>query len=101
MKPGGRLHIEVPYFRATPAFAVTHKRFFSVQMVRILVGEVAASSKINKKLFRIRRLRLSFRRAYRLLGIGYFANKYPHLYEDFLGHLFPAGDIIIDLIRQK
>ena len=97
MKKGAILHIEVPYFRGTAAYAITHKKFFSIQMFRILTGEVPASSKINQKLFKIKKLRLSFRKLYRLLGLHIFANKYPQLYEDFLGHIFPATDIILDL----
>ena len=101
MKSGGRLHIEVPYFRGVSAYAVTHKRFFSVQMIRILTGQVKASSKINQNIFKLRKLRLSFRKAYRILGISFIANKNPKLYEEFLGHIFPATDLIIDLECRK
>jgi len=98
---GGILHIEVPYFRNTQAYAITHKRFFSICMWRILTGEVKATSNINQNLFKIKKIRLSFRLLYRLIGISFFANKFPQVYEDLLGHLFPATDIILDLECSK
>ena len=97
IKNKGILHIEVPYFRGIPAYAITHKRFFSIQMFRIIAGEISASSKMNQKMFRINKIKLSFRRFYKLLGISFFAKKFPNIYEEFLGHIFPATDIIVDL----
>jgi SAM-dependent methyltransferase len=106
LKPGGRLIIEVPYFRHVGAFQdPTHKRFFT--------GSTMGYFYANKKRETARYSDARFKLIGRWYGwparsgnlfveaVKRFSNRFPYAYDQFVSLLFPTRIIVWELEAVK
>jgi SAM-dependent methyltransferase len=99
---GARVMIEVPYFACVGAFGdPTHTRFFTYQTFRFWSAETDQANWFTGARFEIARRRLAFGKVHRLLGIAWWANRFPHVYENFFAYWFPARLLEVELIVTK
>jgi SAM-dependent methyltransferase len=103
-RPGARIEIVVPYFTCVGAFGdPTHVRFFTYGTF-----EHFTETK-NKELytwfsstrFAIKYRRIGFGRLFRLLGVQWWANRWPNIYENFFAYMLPARTLTVELIVTK
>jgi SAM-dependent methyltransferase len=101
-QPGGRVQIEVPYYTCVGAFGdPTHVRFFTYHTFRFWSADTDQANWFTKARFEIARRRLVFGRAHRILGIGWWANRWANVYENLFAFWFPARMLEIELIASK
>ncbi len=106
LKPGGRLVIEVPYFRHVGAFQdPTHRRFFTGTTMGYFYG--------NKKRETARYSDVKFKLIGRWYGwpvtsrnpfvelLKRFANTFPYAYDQFIALLFPTRIMVWELEAVK
>jgi SAM-dependent methyltransferase len=99
---GARVVIEVPYFSCVGAFGdPTHKRFFAYETFRFWSAETDQANWFTQAHFEIKRRRLVFGRAHRMLGVEWWANRWPNIYENFFAFWFPARMLEAELIAVK
>jgi len=98
-KPGCKIFIRTPHFSSMYAWAdLTHKRPFSYFTLNHYdIERDETTSLINKDLvnFRIKNS-LNFGH-YGKFGLSWLANKFPFIYERYLAHIFPCGDVQFNL----
>lgn len=106
LRPGGRCHVEVPYFAGISAFAdPTHRRFFTYTTFEHFGVPPERGWQANRHTwfssahFRVEGRRLMFGRAHRLLGIATLANRLPAVYENLFVYWFPARALVLDLVK--
>jgi SAM-dependent methyltransferase len=104
--PCGRCSVEVPYFASVSAFAdPTHRAWFTYTTFEHFGTPVREGWRANRHTwfggarFRVRRRRLGFGQAHRLLGVAALANRFPAVYENLLVYLFPARTLEVELER--
>lgn len=101
-KPGGRILVEVPYYTCVGAFGdPTHVRFFTYETFRFWSADTDQANWFTQARFEIVRRKLVFGKAHRWLGIGWWANRYPNLYENFFAFWFPARMLEVELSASK
>lgn len=99
-RPGARIEIVVPYYTCVGAFGdPTHVRFFTYYTFDHFSDRPDMHTWFSDTRFHIRSRRIGFGRLHRLLGIAWFANRFPHLYENFLPYIFPARTLTVVLER--
>lgn len=98
--------VEVPYFTSVSAFSdPTHCRWFTYSTFEHFGPAAAAGWQENRHTwfggarFAISRRRLIFGRAHQLLGIAWFANRFPAVYENLFAYWFPARALEVELRR--
>lgn len=97
-RPGATIDIVVPYFPCVGAFGdPTHVRFFTYYTLDHFTTRPDLHSWFSNVRFEIRSRRIGFGRLHRLLGIAWFANRFPHLYENFLPYLFPGRTLTVQM----
>jgi SAM-dependent methyltransferase len=103
-RAGARIEVVVPYFTCVGAFGdPTHVRFFTYKTF-----EHFTDTK-NKDLynwfsvtrFTINYRRIGFGRLFRLLGVQWWANRWPNIYENFFAYILPARTLTVELIVTK
>ncbi len=103
-RTGARIEVVVPYFTCVGAFGdPTHVRFFTYKTF-----EHFTDTK-NKDLynwfsatrFTIKYRRIGFGRLFRVLGVQWWANRWPNIYENFFAYILPARTLTIELIVTK
>lgn len=101
---GARIEVVVPYFTCVGAFGdPTHVRFFTYKTF-----EHFTDTK-NKDLYNwfsatrfiIKYRRIRFGRLFRVLGVQWWANRWPNIYENFFAYLLPARTLTVELIVTK
>jgi SAM-dependent methyltransferase len=98
-KPGARIHVLVPYFSCVGAFGdPTHVRFFTYYTFDHFTEDPSRHTWFSGTRFRIARRKIGFGRLFRLLGVAWWANRWPHIYENFFAFTLPARTLEIDLI---
>ena len=107
LKPGGRVIIQVPYFRSTDAFTdPTHKAFFAAHSMDYFV--------YGEKLFEYRYAKNA---KFKLIGLWFgwpslsknparralknFINSHPDFYENYLSLIFPVKIINYELEKLR
>ncbi len=101
-RDGARISIEVPYFTCVGAFGdPTHVRFFTYETFRFWTMDTDQANWFSRARFRIARRHLVFGKAHRWLGIAWWANRFPHVYENFFAYWFPARTLEVELIVTK
>jgi len=104
-KDNAKIIIEVPHFSSYCAWAdMTHIRpysYFAFDYYNISNKKESGSLESKRKMKFIVKPYLSFNRVYRYLGVSYFFNKFPKLYETFFAFIFPCGGIRFELINKK
>ena len=86
LAPGGKAFIETPHFTSRMAYAeVEHKHYFSYFMF------INITDKLKIKVLEHW---LTFYKTYRHCGVGFLANKFPKIYEQFWTYIFPAENVI-------
>lgn len=99
---GARIVIEVPYFSCVGAFGdPTHVRFFTYNTFRFWAQKTDQANWFASARFEITRRRLVFGKAHRLLGIAWWANRWPNVYENFFAFWFPARMLEVELSVVK
>jgi len=98
-RPGARVVIEVPYYTCVGAFGdPTHVRFFTYETFRFWSADTdQANWLFVKTRFEITRRRLVFGKLHQMLGVSWWANRWPHLYENFCAFWFPARLLEVEL----
>lgn len=93
-KIGAKVFIRVPHFSSYHAFTdLTHKHFFSSQSFKYFTdGEYKYSHYTSAK-FRKEKIKLNFRRWYRMLGIHLIANSNLLMWEQTFVFWFPAENL--------
>jgi SAM-dependent methyltransferase len=95
---GAAVIIEVPYYTCVGAFGdPTHVRFFTYETFRFWSADTDQANWFTQARFEITRRRLVFGRAHRLLGVSWWANRWPHVYENFFAFWFPARLLEVEL----
>jgi hypothetical protein len=98
-KPGARIHVLVPYFSCVGAFGdPTHVRFFTYYTFDHFTEDPTRHTWFSGTRFRIARRKIGFGRLFRLLGVAWWANRWPHIYENFFAFTLPARTLEVDLI---
>jgi SAM-dependent methyltransferase len=101
-KPGVGVQIEVPYYTCVGAFGdPTHVRFFTYHTFHFWSADTDQANWFTKARYEIARRRLVFGRAHRWLGVSWWANRWPNIYENFFAFWFPARMLEIELIVSK
>lgn len=102
LKPGGKLLIISPHFSSDDAYSdVTHRHSFSLRAFdAFMPGESGFDYYVNFK-FRLITRKICFGRLKRLLGIEWFANRSPGIYETHLAFILQAHSIQIELQTIK
>ncbi|NJL94245.1 MAG: class I SAM-dependent methyltransferase [Anaerolineae bacterium] len=102
LAPGGELWVEVPYYACVGAFGdPTHVRFFAYHTFRFWTADTDQANWFSRARFQITRRKLVFGRVHRLLGIGWLANQFPDVYENFFAFWFPARMLTVTLRAEK
>jgi SAM-dependent methyltransferase len=97
-----RIVIEVPYYTCVGAFGdPTHVRFFTYNTFRFWSADTDQANWFTQTRFEITRRKLVFGKAHRLLGIGWMANRWPNVYENFFAFWFPARMLEVELSVSK
>jgi hypothetical protein len=96
----------VPYFAGVSAFAdPTHRAWFTYTTFEHFAPPVSGGWQANRhtwfgrRHFAVRRRRLVFGRAHRLLGLATLANRFPAVYENLFVYLAPARALEVQLER--
>jgi SAM-dependent methyltransferase len=98
---GANIEILVPYFTCVGAFGdPTHVRFFTYYTFDHFTDDPHRHTWFASTRFFIRSRHIGFGRLFRILGIEWFANRYPHIYENFLAYIFPARTLKVELTVQ-
>jgi len=105
-KPGGLIKIIVPYFRAKWAFIdPTHKHFFTTESFTYFEPGHPHSKLYNYSRAKFSVDRIVFNETVRrgpvTLLVRAIANRWPHRYERFFGHLYPLDDLTFYLRAVK
>lgn len=97
--PGAVIDVVVPYFTCVGAFGdPTHVRFFTYYTFDHFTNDPHRHTWFASTRFVVRRRHIGFGRLFRALGIEWFANRWPHLYENFFAFLFPACTLSVELV---
>jgi SAM-dependent methyltransferase len=91
-RPRARVQLRTPHFSSVLAYGdPTHRHYFS----RIAVESLAAPrfEHYTPVRFRITRIALDLWFPFRLLGIGWLANRFPTPYESYFAFRFPTMNI--------
>ena len=101
LRPGGRVSIRVPHFSSVQAFTdPTHRHFFASGSF----GYFTADSRYphyTSSHFRLVHCRLNLWKAYRWLGIGWLANRFPGRYEKMFAFWFPCESLEVELEKVE
>lgn len=98
-RPGAVIDIIVPYFPCVGAFGdPTHVRFFTYYTLDHFTTRPDLHSWFSDVRFEIRSRHIGFGRLHRLLGIGWLANRFPHVYENFFAFWFPGRTLQVEMI---
>ncbi len=104
--PDAVINIVVPYFTCVGAFGdPTHVRFFTYYTFDFFADNTAKDPErytwFSSIRFHIRRRRIGFGRLFRMLGIEWWANRFPHVYENFFPYILPARTLTVELVVVK
>jgi SAM-dependent methyltransferase len=98
-RPGARIRVTVPYFSCVGAFGdPTHVRFFSYYTFDHYTEDPSRHTWFSNVRFGIARRHIGFGRLFRLPGVEWWANRWPHVYENFFAFTLPARTLKVDLI---
>lgn len=91
-RPGARIQLRTPHFSSVLAYGdPTHRHYFSTIAIRSLAEPRFAH--YTDVRFRVEHVTLDLWLAFRALGIGALANRFPEPYERYLAFRFPAMNI--------
>jgi SAM-dependent methyltransferase len=98
-RPGARIRVTVPYFSCVGAFGdPTHVRFFSYYTFDHYTEDPTRHTWFSNVRFGIAKRHIGFGRLFRTLGIEWWANRWPHIYENFFAFTLPARTLEVELI---
>ena len=117
-RPGAVVEIVTPHFSNRYSFTdPTHVRHLGWRSFDYFTAESAAPvptlldrlfevrhpipAFYSRTRYRLRRRFMDFGRPFRWLGIQWWANRVPDLYEAYFAFLFPARDLYVELEVQK
>jgi SAM-dependent methyltransferase len=99
---GAEVMIEVPYYSCVGAFGdPTHVRFFTYNTFNFWTVDTDQANWFSRARFTIAHRRIVFGKLHRLLGIAWWANRVPNVYENFFAFWFPARLLEATLIVRK
>lgn len=109
-KNGGIIKIRAPHYSSPGAwFDLTHKHPFGWMSLDYMAANETHKHSVGKRhkheygqkeKFNIYR-KLFFGKLHRILGVQWFANKYPIFYEMYLSYIFPPREISFKLEAVK
>lgn len=106
LRDHGRCTVEVPYFTSVSAYAdPTHVRWFTFTTFEHFSAPAATGWQANRHTwftgarFRITARRLVFGKFHHLLGIAWWANRLPRVYENLFAYWFPARALRVELAK--
>jgi SAM-dependent methyltransferase len=95
-RAGARVHLRTPHFSSVLAYSdLTHRHYFSALGIHSLAEP--RFGHYTEARFRLVRLTLDLWLPFRLLGIGWFANRFTVPYEKYLAFRFPTMNIRAEL----
>ena len=109
-KKGAIINIRVPYYSSSTAWSdLTHMHAFSFTSFDYVeynpqgkhhIGKIQ-SHEYGKIRFRFRKKEIVFGKFLTMLGLHFFANKHPNIYETFFANIFPANEIhfIMEVVK--
>ena len=98
-RPAGRIYVLVPYFTCVGAFGdPTHVRFFTYYTFDHFTEDPTRHTWFSATRFTIHHRRIGFGRLFRLLGVEWWANRWPNIYENFFAFTLPARTLTVELI---
>jgi SAM-dependent methyltransferase len=98
-RPGAKIHVTVPYFSCVGAFGdPTHVRFFSYYTFDHYTEDPSRHTWFSSVRFGIARRHIGFGRLFHMLGVEWWANRWPHIYENFFAFTLPARTLEVELI---
>jgi SAM-dependent methyltransferase len=91
-RPGARIQLRTPHFSSVLAYGdPTHLHYFSTIAIRSLAEPRFAHYTAVR--FRLVHVTLDLWLPFRAVGLGWFANRFPEVYEKYLAFRFPAMNI--------
>ena len=103
-KPNAKIFIHTPHFSSAGSFMdPTHKHhlsYFSFDYFDKTTNIGKKFGYYSRAIFKIAKRHITFHKIKRRLGIEWFANKYPTKYEAQFCWIFPAENLVFELIRQ-
>lgn len=103
LKPKGVFLIKVPYFsNGTGVENPFHNINFGWDSLNYWCesDEHSVQTQTIPKIFKIRRRKILFRKAYKWLGIEFTANKFAGLYTQAISYIFPAREMLWELEKK-
>lgn len=99
-KTGGRIYIRTPHYTSRYAYNdPTHVKYFGLGVIDYLMMH---NEKTGRNIKISCEKQLLFPKIYRLSGIAWLMNKFPHRYEQVFCYIFPAENMEFNLhISQK
>jgi len=96
-RPGGTVRIRVPHFSSVQAYTdPTHRHFFSTDSFGYFTDDSRYPHYTSVR-FEVRSRRLNLWKPYRLLGLGWLANRWPGRYEKMFAFLLPSESLEVEL----
>ncbi len=102
--PNASIHVIVPYFTCIGAFGdPTHVRFFTYRTFEHFIDgdDDDRHNWFSSTRFEIEYRWLGFGKLFRLVGVEWWANRWPNIYENFFPYIFPARTLEIILAVKK
>jgi SAM-dependent methyltransferase len=98
-RPGGRIRVLVPYFSCVGAFGdPTHVRFFSYYTFDHFTEDPSRHTWFSGVRFDVARRHIGFGKLHQMLGVEWWANRWPHIYENFFPYILPGRTLEVELV---
>jgi len=102
LRHGGFISVRVPHFSSLHAYSdFTHRNFFSAEGLRTLFNDDPGYGHYTIPYLDLAGLHITLWRAWRLLGVEWFANRYTLIYEKLFAFRFPAMSMEFRLTLKK
>ena len=98
--PNATIRIRVPHFSSVQAFTdPTHRHFFSSQSFDYFWPERTLYAHYSRATFQVEACRMNLWKPYRLVGLGWLANRFKTRYEKMFAFIFPSESLEFVLRR--
>lgn len=93
LKKGGHFLICVPHIAYLDSLgSLNHKKLFSNSSLDFMIEGEKTQFQCKEK-FKLVKKKMIFGKVYRAMGVQFFANRFPHIYNEFLMGIFPAREM--------
>ncbi|MCG8350074.1 MAG: class I SAM-dependent methyltransferase [Chloroflexales bacterium] len=96
---GAIIEILVPYFTCVGAFGdPTHVRFFTYHTFDYFTDDEKRYIWFSDTRFTIKSRYIGFGHVFRTIGVEWFANRFPGIYENFFAYICPGRTLKVELV---